>query len=161
MYNLKKDEKGIVMVWVAILLPVLLLFSALTLDMGRAMMVAGMFQDALDAAAWAAVVPDASEIFVEPSPTPVGEEPRYVVRLNLALATIRARAIFADNWRSISSVAVTQSPMTVMLARDDHGQVIPNGIQVTAEIGIPTHLVGPLFGPVVVTRNSEAQSIVW
>ncbi|MBT9148498.1 MAG: hypothetical protein DDT32_02272 [Syntrophomonadaceae bacterium] len=154
MYNLKKDEKGIVMVWVAILLPVLLLFSALTLDMGRAMMVAGMFQDALDAAAWAAVVPDASEIFVEPSPTPVGQEPTYVVRLNLVLATSRARAIFADNWSPIPSVALTRLPMTVMLSS-------PNRAQVTARIEIPTYLVGPLLGPVVVDRKSEAQSIVW
>lgn len=143
----KENEKGIVIVWFAVLLPVLLLFSALTLDMGRAMMVAGIFQDALDAAAWAAVVPETGEIFVEPSPTPIGQNPRYVVRLNTSLATIRARDVFKANWGHSPTIAVQL--------------IAPDRVRVAATIRIQTYLVGPLFGEVVVVRVSEAQSVVW
>lgn len=147
MYNLKKNEKGLVMVWVAILLPVLLLFAALTLDMGRAMMIAGMFQDALDAAAWAAVVPSPSEIFVEPSPTPVGQEPTYVVRLKLSQATSRAQRVFASNWGPTPGITVNL--------------LTPNRVRVNTAITIPTFLVGELFGEIRVERNAEAQSVTW
>ena len=147
MYNLKKNEKGFVIIWVAILLPVLLLFAALTLDMGRAMMIAGMFQDSLDAAAWAAVVPSQAEIFVEPSPTPVGEEPTYVVRLDIALAASRAREVFRANWGTTPSITVDL--------------LSANRVRVAATIEIPTFLIGSLFGTLRVERNAEAQSVTW
>lgn len=130
-----KNKRGFVMVWVAGSLPVLLLFVALALDMGRLQVTASRLQMALDAASHAAVNPDAGEIIVYPTPVPVGVAPRFVVTLNQSAALTRARGIFDAN-----------VPLHgARLDRFNVRIVGPGSVEVEGALLVQTYIIGPIF----------------
>lgn len=142
MSNLLRDEKGFVMLF-AIIMPVLLLFCGLMIDLGRIQIAKGKLQTAADAASLAAVTTASHEPIINV------EEDEDEVTINLDIGDISLREpalayIEAEKYLDKNASAeywVTRG----MDFSDMHGEITgPDSYYVEAEVRVKTLFYGQM-----------------
>lgn len=134
------------MAWMALAFPLMLLVTALSLDMGRLIMIDRRLQAALDAAAYAGANPGAGEILVYPEPVPAGQTPTFTVILNSSAAEQRARDIFNRSDLFVRPTTTPPTPLTGITVTGFNTTLLSsNTVEVTADISVTTFLIGAAF----------------
>lgn len=153
-----KDERGQVLILLAVAMTVLFLFSAMMLDFGRVHLVRTQLQAAVDAAALAGVSQADVKIKINPLTGKIIEKWAVVDKQS---SRTEAQRIFNQNINGMNLTAqgVTINNLSVTFpARDS--------IRVTVDANMKTHLLGPMmkvlfgnsnYGSFRIVRKADSQ----
>ena len=147
------NEKGWITAYFSVLLPIFLLFSALSMDYGRAFVLKHQLQSACDAASLAGVSAAEAKILTDGMGNPTGER----LILDPIIAEARATDIWNQNVLSLKfaekGVTVTDTSNHMPLDSDSDGYLDSYCWGVTAKI--QSFIAGPITGignDITVTR---------
>ncbi|MTI80045.1 MAG: hypothetical protein FH758_04030 [Firmicutes bacterium] len=139
-----KCQKGFVTAFVAVLLPLFLLFGALGMDYGRAFILKHQLQSACDAASLAGASAVSAKLMTDPMGVVVGEK----LILDPAIAEVRATEVWNQNVTSLKliekGVTIVDTSNHAAIDGDSDGYIDSYKWGVTAKID--SIIAGPLTG---------------